>query len=621
MRTFFHAIAGDRVTIRVPETPDDLDAFKRWARRAARVGPIALDTETTGLDIYSETFQLRTVQFGDAREAWVIHWERGGWFAEAARWVLNTLRPRFLIHNAPYDWLVLDQKAGVPLEALAPLTRDTQIMAVLIDPRADHEGGMGRALKTLSAKLIDPSAPDTQGDLTAEFRSLGLTKATGFAGIPLDHPTYNLYAGLDVILTARLYPILAEMHESLDVRRMLVDYEHEIARICATMTRTGLVLDKAYCKQLDARLAEEAEHFAGIARQYGVENPNSNKQIAEALVWMGETQILANTTKTGATKLDKTVLLGLADLDLHKWERLGVREPNPLADAIVRTKRANKWRTAYVEKFLTNADASGRIHPGIHTLAARTGRMSVSGDLAAQTLPSGDWMIRRALLADEDHVMVSCDFDAVEMRVLAALANVTKMKEAVAAGVDLHNFTASLVYGPDFTEHHRKVCKGVGFGTVYGGGPVTIARQTGAPEEDVRHAQAKYHRIYPEIRRTASRWEREARANGMVTVSLTGRRLPLDRDRAYAVVNYQVQSAARDVLGQSLIEMTEAGLLPYLRLPIHDEALASVPRRDAAEISREIERCMTMTLGGVPITAKAETKMMRSWGSLYGADY
>jgi DNA polymerase-1 len=143
---------------------------------------------------------------------------------------------------------------------------------------------------------------------------------------------------------------------------------------------------------------------------------------------------------------------------------------------------------------------------------------------------------------------------------------------------------------------------------------------TGANEDDVRSAMAVYDRVYPEIRRAGNRWQREARANGMVTVTVTGRRLPLDRDRAYAVTNYQVQSAARDVLGQALIEMDASGCLPYLRLPIHDEVLASAPKAEAADIAREIERCMGMTLAGVPITATAEIGG-RSWGSLYGSEY
>ncbi|MFJ8394372.1 DNA polymerase [Streptomyces sp. NPDC094144] len=618
MKTYRHEVAGDLVSVNIPQTREDLEDFRRWAEDAARRGSIALDTETTGLDIFGDAFGLRTVQFGDSYTAWVIHWERGGWFQEVVLWVLRKLRPRLLIHNAAYDWLVLNQRAGVSLEELAPLTRDTKIMATLIDPREPQEGGTGTGLKPLSGRWIDESAPDTQGDLTAVFRSLGLTKETGWRGIPLDHPTYNLYAGLDVILTSRLYPLLFAELSRLGVRSMLLDYEHEIARICATMQRTGMILDRDYCEKLDSKLEDEAERFAAKARRYGVDNVNSNAQVIDALQGMGET--LTETTKSGNLKVDKSVLLDLADLDLHSWEPLGIRTGNPLADAVVRSKRAGKWRKAYVQTFLETVDANGRVHPMVNPLKARTGRMSITRP-ALQTLPSGDSMVRRALLADEGHVMVSCDFDAVEMRVLAAMADVRKMKEAITAGQDLHDFTASLVYGPGFTKAHRKICKGIGFGKVYGGGPETIARQTGASLEAVERAIKTYDRVYPEIRRFAAKHTRIARGNNYVTETMTGRRLPLDRWRTYAVTNYQVQSAARDVLGQALIDMDSAGLLPYLRLPIHDEVLASVPALEAEEYSREIEKCMTMSLGGVPITAGAETKGLRSWGSLYGADF
>lgn len=615
MRTYFHQIAGDTVTVRVPETSEDLTAFLAWAEDAARRGPLALDTETTGLDIFADHYRLRTVQFGTAHEAWVIHWERGGRFREVVLTVLRNAH-RFLIHNAPFDWLVLDRHASIPLESLAPRTTDTKILASLVDPRQAMEGGIGTGLKPLSAYYIDPSAPDTQGDLTAIFRSLGLTKATGWAGIPLDNEVYNLYAGLDVILGSRIEPVLRSELDRLGVRDALRQYEHEIARICSVMQRRGIVLDIDFTRELDATLARESEEFAGQAARYGVENVNSTAQIAEALTGMGE--LLTERTAGGAVKVDKAVLCALADMDLQ-WNPLGVRTPNPLATAVLRSKRAGKWRTAYAATFLETVDASGRVHPMINSLQARTGRMSITRP-ALQTLPSSDQMIRRCLLADEGHVMVSTDFAAVEMRVLAALADVKRMKEAIRADADLHDFTASMVFGPGFTKAQRKLAKGIGFGKVYGGGATTIQRQTGAPMDEVRHALAAYDRIYPEIKRASSRWQREARQNGMVSVSVTGRRLPLDSDRAYAVVNYMCQSAARDVLGQAMIHMEERGLLDYMRLPIHDEVLASVPAGEAAEIAREIEKCMTFNLFDVPIAAAAEIGG-RSWGSLYGADY
>jgi DNA polymerase-1 len=616
VKIYPYAIAGEPVRVKVPEDPHDLRAFQYWFQDANRRGPIALDTETTGLDIYSPGYRLRTVQFGDARTAWVIHWERGGLFEQFAREALRTGN-KFQIHNAPFDWAVIDRHAGVSIESLAPRTIDTRLKAGLVDPRQPQEGGRGTGLKPLSAYYLDPASPDTQGDLTAVFRSLKLTKATGWAGIPLDHPTYNLYAGLDVLLTSRLDVALDNELRLLDVRPRLVQYEHEIARICAIMQRKGMVLDQDYTRELSAKLADESLHYEAQALRYGVENINASRQVTEALVAMGET--LVDTTPSGALKADKAVLCALADLDQNSWERLGHRTPNPLADAIIRSKRSGKWNSAYAQTFLDVMDSDGRVHSFINSMLARTGRMSITRP-ALQTLPSGDHTIRRALLAEPGEVMVSTDFAAVELRVLAAIGDVKQMKRAISAGEDLHSFTARMVFGENFTAKHRKISKGIAFGKVYGGGAATISRQTGAPLEDVRRAMAAYDRVYPEIKRMSNRWQREAYETGMVHVSITGRRLPLDRDRTYAVVNYGVQSAARDCLGQSLINMEEAGLLDTMRLPIHDEVLCSVPQAEAAEYAKQIEKCMTFDLFGVPIEAEAEIGG-RSWGSLYGADY
>jgi DNA polymerase-1 len=145
--TYTHSVNGEPVRIYIPETDADLREFMHWARNKPE---LALDTETTGLDIYAPGYRLRTVQFGTTHEAWVIHYELGGRFREAADYVL-THCPRFLIHNAPFDWLVLDAHSPVSMESLAPRTIDTKIKATLIDPRQPQEGGIGTGLKPLSA--------------------------------------------------------------------------------------------------------------------------------------------------------------------------------------------------------------------------------------------------------------------------------------------------------------------------------------------------------------------------------------------------------------------------------------------------------------------------------------
>jgi DNA polymerase-1 len=286
-----------------------------------------------------------------------------------------------------------------------------------------------------------------------------------------------------------------------------------------------------------------------------------------------------------------------------------------LADAVLHSKRAGKWRTSYALPMRDGLDEGGRIHARISSLQARTARMSISGP-PFQQLPSGDWTIRRALIADPGHRIFSVDYSAVEMRVLAALADEKTMKRAIAEGRDLHDFTAELIWGPDFTKAHRKMGKGVGFGKVYGGGATTLSRQTGAPIEEVKAAVAAYDRVYPGIRRYSHKVQREARANGYVVITPTGRRVPLDRDRVYAATNYAVQSTARDVLCQALLNMHDRGLTDFLLLPIHDECLGSAPADVTEDVAREVGEAMRMEFFGVPLDTDPEVGG-RSWGSLY----
>jgi DNA polymerase-1 len=603
-------LGGDPVDIYVVEEPRDLAAFDDFLAQGDKV--LGFDTETTDLNIYSHDFGGRLAQFGNRDVAFVLPMER---FGPAISRALRQPR-HFTVHNAAFDLLVVDRVLGVTVEELGSRVFDTRIMAHLLDPRQRHEGGAGLGLKELSEIYVDPEAPDTQAGLHAVFRSLGLTKETGWRQIDLFHPTYLEYAGLDPILARRLFDELAGMIKALDLNH-LSQFEHHLQTLLAIMQRRGMRLDMDYVRDLRGDLDREAEHYRKIAARYGVENVNSTAQVADALVGMGET-LTERSPKTGAWKVDKGVLLPLADMGV-KWDRLEVREPNPLAEAVLHAKRAAKWQTSYVDAFVDLRDEHDRIHPRIGGLQARTARMSVSTP-PLQQLPSGDWKIRRAIVADPGNVYASIDYQAVELRVLAAIADVSEMKRAIAAGEDLHGFTARLVYGDTFTKAQRGLMKGVGFGKVYGGGATTLARQTGAPIDQVKHAIAEYDRVYPEVKRYSKRLQHRAEYGKKEVVTLSGRHLPLDRDRLFAATNYVVQSTARDLLAQAIVDVADAGLLDYLRLPIHDELLVEVPGGpEGEEIVRDIARLMESDFQGVPIQTDPELGG-RSWGSMYGAD-
>lgn len=600
-----HDLAGSTCYINVPESRADLDGFEAFLAGGDKV--LGLDTECTGLDIYSAGFGVRLVQFGNDLESWVL---RTDLFADDIRRVLRQPR-RFVVHNLSYDALVIDRHLGVKVEELAPRCFDTRLLAHLLDPRAESEGGTGHGLKPLSSIYVDPAAPDTQGDLTSVFRSLGFTKETGWAGIPIDEPTYLRYAGLDPILTLRLFRELAPLVKGAGLDR-LSQFEHLLQMHLAVLQRRGMLIDVPYVEQLRAELDEEAERFRLVAQEYGVWNINATRQVAEGLRVMGET--LTEKTPSGFYKVDKAILLPMADLD-HQWERQGVREPNRLADAILRSKRAEKWSVSYAQAFLDLKDENDRLHPWIGALQARTARMSVSRP-PLQQLPSGEWKVRRAFIADPGQSIIAADYKQVEMRVLAALSEDPNMVAAIRSGTDLHDWTASIIYGPDFTKFQRKLIKGVGFGKVYGGGAATLSRQTGAPIEQVREAIAAYDATFPGIKKYGRKLQSRAEHGKREVVTPSGRHLPLDRDRLYAATNYVVQSTARDLLAQAIVDLFDKGLGDHLLLPVHDELLAQAPTGEAEEVIREIGRVMESDFYGVPIESDPDV-YGPSWGHGY----
>lgn len=603
MRTFATPIGS---AVHHAESGADLDAFEAFM---AAPCPVAVDTETTSLDVFTPGHAVRLVQFGRADEAWVLRADR---FDGAIREAL-TRAPALIMHNAVFDMLVLDRHGLARLEDLSPKTTDTRILAHLLDPRARQEGGTGHELKDLARVFVDPGAPDSEAALVKVFHSLGETKDTGWSVVPVDHPDYVTYAGLDTTLTFRLWQRLTAEVAAVELGD-LATFEHHLQGLLAILQRRGMRLDLAYTRELRGMLDAEASHYTGVARRYGVEKVGSPKQVADALVAMGET--LTGRTRSGALQVDKETLLPLADLD-RDWQRIGAREPNPLADAVVRAKRAGKWASTYAGAFLDLADDAGRLHPWINPLQARTARMSVSRP-PLQQLPSSDWRVRRCFIPDPGMTIIAADYSQVEMRVLAALADEPAMREAIGSGTDLHDYTASLVFGPDFTKAQRKIAKAVGFGKVYGGGADSIARQTGAPVAAVQGAIQAYDRVYPGVRRFGKRLQRRAEFGACEVITPAGRHLPLDRDRLYSATNYVVQSTARDLLAQAVVDCFDKGLGEYLLLPIHDELLGQAPVREAETIVREIGITMESNFLSVDITSDISV-YGPSWGHGYGA--
>jgi DNA polymerase I len=588
-----HEVCGEEVTVNLVETPEDLDGFRDFIRAHKS---LAVDTETTGLDIYSDTFQCRLVQFGTQSEAWILPVELSEKLVQEVRTALAAI-DKIVMQNASYDLQVLDRCFGIKMEELWPKVLDTQILAKLVDPRPYEAGGFGHSLELMVARFVsEDEAANVKGLMTRLAKEHKTTKAKIWSEIDLFHPEYLLYAGMDTVFTARVCSKLARLLP--DVSRPLVPYEHKISEICSYIDRRGFLLDRAYAQELSSRWEAEQEVWEAIAfTGYGVDSVNSTEDVAEALEEMG---VLTGRTETGRRKVDKELLGRL------------IEDGNELAEIVSEAKKLGKWRKTWVQKFLNTADSEDRCHTFINPLQARTSRMSITG-IPAQTLPASDSLVRSCFVAEPGHVIASVDYQTQELRVLAALSGDRTMIEAFEKDLDLHQMTA------DASSVTRKVGKMANFLTVYGGGPKTLADQAHVDFPTARRVLAGFAKTYPGVAAYSKRLADEATRRGYI-VTPVGRRLPVDSSRAYSALNYMIQSTSRDVTCRALVRLHEAGFTPYLRLPIHDEIVASLPAEKALWGAREIGRLMAEQMGPVLIGTDGEIGK-RSWGSLYGSDY
>lgn len=270
--------------------------------------------------------------------------------------------------------------------------------------------------------------------------------------------------------------------------------------------------------------------------------------------------------------------------------------------------------------------------------------------------------IRRCLIADPGKVILSADFDQVELRVAAGLAGETILIKAAKRGDSLHKTTAIELFGIDHTADQYRYAKNVTFGWLFGGGAGTLSDQAGIPFAQAQDIVKRFTKAYPAMaaykRREQERVLRSAlpeneykqyrkllsrmfdfrsdtsegvKARKTIQAEIRklcyrrygyavtpfGRRLIVDAEKPYAVVNYVVQSTARDIMAEALLRvMDDEELEPTVLLPIHDELLGQAPKAEAEQVARRYGEVMSTEFMGVPITASGKV-YGKSWGHGY----
>jgi DNA polymerase-1 len=594
--------AGHEMTVYAPRCgeldPAALEAF------AAAEPVLGLDVETSAIEdrgprFFAPGFTVRLVQFGTESEAWVLDMADPGQ-RDAAAAVLADPGRRFVTHTA-YDVLAVWSALGIPL---GQRVADTHLLSKLIDP--DERAGHG--LKELAARHLDSGLTDAETALQTRMRALApaghragnVPLRWGWDHLPADDEAYVVYAGLDAIYARRLLPfLLAACGPFAHLARL----DTWLAAQATGITVRGLRLDTGYTRTLLADL--EAEHAAADAQiSAALGCPGGSPKFADWLDGQATTASITGLprTPTGRLQVTADTLAALlaehtATLPEHAAE---------LARARLAMSKASNL-IANLRGFLAAADPGGRVHPQVNTLRAKTARMSITNP-ALQTLKKHDPRLRRCFTAEPGHVLISCDFSQVEVRVAAALADDPTLREVILSGTDIHDATAALMYGEGFTDEQRTISKRATFGTIYGGGARALASQTGVPEDTARQVITRWRRTYPKV---IAYGRRLADLPEVVTAS--GRRIPADPARPYANANYAVQSTARDLLLAAVYTLVTRHQVGGLWLFVHDEIIVQAPEHDAGRVCGLLEIAMTSTFRGLPILADAKI-LGPSWG-------
>ena len=489
-----------------------------------------------GPRFFAPGFTVRLVQFGSERESWVLDMADPGQ-RDAAAAVLADPARRFVTHT-PFDVLAVWSALGIPL---GQRVADTHLLSKLLDP--DERAGHG--LKELSARHLDGGLTEAETALHARMRALAPAGHRagngwlrwGWNHLPADDEAYVVYAGLDAIYVRRLLPILLK---ACGPFAHLARLDTWLAAQATGITVRGLRLDTGYARRLLADLeAEQQTADAQITAALGC--PARSPRFADWLDAIAAEAGITGFPRTPTGRLQITADNLAALVADHARHGSATRRGR-------RTDRRAAGRLAGIEPDRQPARVpgrcrpGGRVHPQVNTLRAKTARMSITNP-ALQTLKKHDPRLRRCFTADPGHVLISCDFSQVEIRVAAALADDPMLRQVILSGADIHDATARLMYGEGFTDEQRTISKRATFGTIYGGGARALASQTGVSEDTARQVIQRWRRTYP---RVIAYGKRLAELAEVVTAS--GRRIPADPARPYANANYAVQSTARDLL-------------------------------------------------------------------------
>ena len=559
------------------------DEIDGWLKEAEETGEIAIDTETTSLDPHMAGLVGISLSTKIGKACYIPLGHKNAKCLNKEK-IIRKLKPIFedksikkIGQNIKFDFIIL-QYQGIEMNSM----EDTMLMSYVLDAGKNRHNMDTLSEIHLNHKPIAFKDIVGSGKKEINFSEVEVNKAMN-------------YAAEDADITYRLFKIF---QKNLKLEKLINIYElfeKPLIKILAQMEINGIKVDSLFLenlsKKFDKKIKKLENDIYKIAnKEFNIGSP---KQLGEIIYNDLKIAVLKR-TKKGSFATSASVLEDLS-FKGHKFPKL-----------ILDWRQVSKLKNTYTDALREHVnDKTKRVHTSFLLAATTTGRLA-SSDPNLQNIPikSEDGKeIRKAFIAEKGHTLISADYNQIEMRILADLADVKELKKAFKNDEDIHSLTASQVFNIDINkvdQDTRRKAKAINFGIIYGISQYGLAKQIMVSNNEAESFLKSYFLKFPEIKEYMNRTIKFCRKAGYVN-NIFGRRSYISgiNDKNYNVRNFQeraainapIQGSAAEIMRLAMIRLNKKIKDVKIRmlLQIHDELIFEVPNNQVKNLCEIIK--------------------------------
>ena len=590
----------------------------KWIKEAEESGELAIDTETSSLDAHQAELVGISLSTKIGRACYIpIGHKSDGCLKKEV--VLKKLKPlledksvKKIGQNIKFDFIVL-YKQDIKMNSM----EDTMLMSYVLDAGKNRHNMDTLSEIHLNHKTITFKEMVGTGKKEINFSEVELQKAME-------------YAAEDADITYRLYKIFNKNLKTEKLTNIYEIFEKPLIEILALMEIEGIRIDSEFLKNLSEKFEKkiknlEKQIFKISKKEFNIGSP---KQLGEIIY--NDLKIAGlKKTRKGSFATSASVLEDLAF------------KGNQFPQLILDWRQVSKLKNTYSDSLPEHINPkTKRVHTSFLLAATTTGRLA-SSDPNLQNIPikSEDGKdIRKAFITKNGFTLVSADYNQIEMRILADLADVKELKKAFKNNEDIHSLTASQVFNIDIKkvdQDMRRKAKAINFGIIYGISQYGLAKQIMVSNNEAEEFLNSYFLKFPEIKDYMNATIKFCRKSGYVN-NIFGRRSHFNgiNDKNFNVRNFQeraainapIQGSASELMRIAMIRLSNKfnnikDIKTKMLLQIHDELIFEVPKTELKRINDIIKEEMTSVVKSdfhsfsIPLTV--DINFGENWGILH----